>query len=598
MELSAIATLVLMAAYFLAVSWRKWPDPLIDGYQWYTAWQLSEGAVLYRDLSLAYGPLSSYFNAFLFKCFGPGMMVMVTANLVIYGFILGLIYFTFRTAWGWLAAFAASAVFISVFSFSQLLRCGNFNFAAPYSHEIIHGTLVILIAVVVAARWCREPSGKLAFLLGLCGGLASVLKPEFMLAGGLLGIAALSLRRWRRQPIHFNEIIFIIAGLAVPTLAFAAWFARTEPWPTAFMNASHAWWLVFAEKAHRAGFQQHAIGMNHPLKNILFQLGATASAVVMVGSVWAVGRAFNHPWSIGKRLATICLAVALSYAARLTGGWLEVGLCLPGLIGILFIIRIRHLRREHCDSGQFSFGTVMGFMLIVLAGAMLARMSLRARIYDFGFYQAAFAGMVVSAAMVSDLPRWTGFNSLGRRIVLSGSVALLACACISIAIVSHRIHSTQTQPVGSGADRFYAFNPMVDTTGELVKWTINQLATIPPHATLLVMPEGPLINYISRHKYPLKYWISISGGATEEESREIIEQLNESPPDYIVLISRPMSEHGVHKFGADGTPAATTLKWIHDNYRIVASKGGDPLRSYPKKGAMILQRNIVENSLQ
>ena len=48
--------------------------------------------------------------------------------------------------------------------------------------------LLLLVTVFVTVWWCHGPSRWLAFFLGLCGGLAAVLKPEFMLAGGLLGI--------------------------------------------------------------------------------------------------------------------------------------------------------------------------------------------------------------------------------------------------------------------------------------------------------------------------------------------------------------------------------------------------------------------------
>jgi hypothetical protein len=67
------------------------------------------------------------------------MMVLVAANLTVYGAIVLLAYLAFRAAWGRLAAFAALAVFISVFSFSILNSVGNYNFATPYTHEATHG---------------------------------------------------------------------------------------------------------------------------------------------------------------------------------------------------------------------------------------------------------------------------------------------------------------------------------------------------------------------------------------------------------------------------------------------------------------------------
>ena len=47
------------AAWMLALSWRKWPDLLIDfGQQLYLAWQMSEGRTLYTELVCNYGPLA------------------------------------------------------------------------------------------------------------------------------------------------------------------------------------------------------------------------------------------------------------------------------------------------------------------------------------------------------------------------------------------------------------------------------------------------------------------------------------------------------------------------------------------------------------
>ena len=100
-ETLAILALAAMAAWCLATSWRKWPDPVADtGTQWFDFWRLSHGALLYHDIMWNYGPLSAWFDAELFKRFGPGMMVLVTANLACYGVIVALAYFAFRKAWG------------------------------------------------------------------------------------------------------------------------------------------------------------------------------------------------------------------------------------------------------------------------------------------------------------------------------------------------------------------------------------------------------------------------------------------------------------------------------------------------------------------
>src|SRR6266581_1557395 len=136
LEIAGAAALAGAGAFFIATSWRKWSDPLIDfGQQLYNAWQLSAGAVLYRDVSCLYGPLSQYFNAGIFRIFGPGLIVLAIANLAIFAAISSSIYMLFRRSWGVLAAWLSTLIFISVFGFSQFVDAGNYNYVAPYAHE-------------------------------------------------------------------------------------------------------------------------------------------------------------------------------------------------------------------------------------------------------------------------------------------------------------------------------------------------------------------------------------------------------------------------------------------------------------------------------
>jgi hypothetical protein len=567
-EFLGLLLLALLVAYFLRVSWRKWPDPIVDnGAQWYAIWRVSLGAVPYHDFVWNYGPLSLLFNGLLFKCFGPGMMVLVTSNLLVYGAILSLAYVAFRIAWGRLAAFAASAVFISVFSFSILNGVGNYNFATPYSHEATHGLLLMLVTAFIAVRWCAKPSPALAFLLGLCGGLSALLKPEFMLAGGVLGIAALFLRHRQRQPPRLVEYALLLAGVALPTLGFTAWFARGESWKTAFIDSCQAWWLVLVNQRNPdLVYQPVFLGFDHPWRNASMVLQASLGAVLVIGAIWAAGWLANRPWRGPLPLLTAFAAIAVACCLPTDKSWFEVGRCLPGLIVITFAIVAAGLRRELRQNGHADRRQLMALGLVLLAGAMLARMPLRPRVYHFGFFQAAFAGMVSAAVIVSEVPRWTGPGALGRRIAVVTGMAVLAIGSVSLAAQSARIRSDQTQPVASGRDRFYAFDPEVDETGLLVDWSVERLRSIPPAATLLVLPEGVMINYLSRHVRPMPEFF--------HDEDLYVKQLSRSPPDYVILITRDLREFGIKQFGAPGNPGQKIVRWLGENYLLEASHPG------------------------
>src|ERR1700719_2830974 len=104
-----LLVLACVASYYVAVSWRRWSDPLIDfGRELYLPWRIAGGAVLFRDVDDIYGPLSQYVNAGLFALFGPGLMHLVVANLLVFAAIVTTLYLLLRRAWGAGAALVAS----------------------------------------------------------------------------------------------------------------------------------------------------------------------------------------------------------------------------------------------------------------------------------------------------------------------------------------------------------------------------------------------------------------------------------------------------------------------------------------------------------
>lgn len=583
-EAAAIFVLGLLALYFLKVSWRKWPDPIVDsGTQWYAFWRLSQGAVLYHDLIWNYGPLSAYFDAALFRVFGPGMMVLVAANLVIYAFIVALAYAAFRRAWGWLAAFAATAVFICVFSFSHLSAVGNYNYALPYAQESTHGMLLILATVFVAARWRRGVSPATAFALGMCGGLAAVLKPEFMLAGGVVGTAAFALRLAERKRVTGAEMASLAAGLALPTIMFAAWFARLESWGNAFVDASRAWWMVLIDHSQLSSQQGKFAGLSDARQNILFELKSAGKTLVSLALIWAAGWSMNRPWKPVVRAAVVLAAVTALWFLTPVGGWYSIGRGFVLLIAAAAVLIAVRVLRQFKAAGKLDDRSAMALLLVLVAGTMLARMPLFPRIYHLGFFQGALAGMVIAAFIVAELPRWTGAGNRGRCAATAGALTAVAFGCVAIAMRSGEISRDETQPVGSGRDRFYAFAPDIDGTGAVVNWTVEQLRDIPPQATVLALPEGLMVNYLSRHISPLPTW---NGTVTEET---YVKQLQATPPDYVVLISRDLREFSDKRFGGEGNPGHEILKWVVANYWLEKKTGGDPFVPEGQKGAMILR---------
>ena len=220
------------------------------------------------------------------------------------------------------------------------------------------------------------------------------------------------------------------------------------------------------------------------------------------------------------------------------------------------------LWRERRQTGQWQERSLFSLLLVLLAGAMLARMFLRSRVDHFGFFQSSLAAMVVAAVVVSKIPPWTGAGAWGRRVALLSIMAMLGLGCASIAAQSAAHRADQTQPVASGVDRFYADAPDIDETGLLADWSVRRLRSIPPGANLLVLPEGLMINYLSRRPSPHLPELQ----ADPDAEARYVRLLARSPPDYVLWLTRDMRESGVTQYGAPGNPGAQISEWLRDNY--------------------------------
>ncbi|MGD0868531.1 MAG: hypothetical protein ABSB88_03185 [Bryobacteraceae bacterium] len=580
-----------LALFFLATSWRKWPDPLIDfGGQLYLPWRLAHGAVLYRDVEHAYGPLSPYLNAGLFKVFGPGIMVLVAANLVVFAGIAISIYAPIRRAWGAGAALVSSSIFVSVFGFAQYVGIGNYNYATPYSHEATHGFLVCLLLVAVLFRWVEHPTLLRSSLAGGLFGLTAVLKPEMMLAAGLVTFAAWAMRWYFRKSIPLAAVAAWAGCAVLPTLAFTAYFSAYLPWRDALPLACRAWLSVASSTRYTdAAIQRAFTGLGQARRNLAVHATATLGAILTVAGIAIVARMADRVTGLWRRVLLAGLLVGgVAGLGRFEIPWLQAGRCFLGLNMIYVLVcAISMARRSR--PGALDQTLALRLLIALLAAALMARMFLNGRIYQYGFYQAALAGVLIPAIIVSELPARLALGRFGKTLMVAGSLILVESGVVTLSAGSQEILNLKTYPVGEAMDRFYCFPPDLDPRGKIMGTLVDRLAKGSPGQTLLVLPEGEMINYLARMPSPVApfffYSFALSGG----REAALVNQLSEHPPDWVVIISRDLREYGIGRYGEAPGEGQSILGWVSENYQREMAVGGDPL-DVGQAGGVLLKR--------
>jgi hypothetical protein len=586
-----------LTVFFLATSWRRWPDVLVDfGVQLYTPWRLAQGAVLYRDVNYVadfYGPLSQYVNAGIFALFGPGLMILVTVNLVVFATIIAVIYILCRRAWGPGAAVAATANFVAVFGFSQFIGVGNYNFATPYSHEATHGFLVCLLLVLVLISWVKEATPLHSFLAGFLLGLSALLKLEMLMAAGVVTFAAFVIRCRNSKRPNCGAVAAWSAGALLPTLAFIIYFSVFFPLAEAVMLTCRGWLNIFAATNFVTNnmLQLNFIGLDEPWKNLIKHLYATLTACALIAMIAGFAWLADKCPRKGLRYFFIGLVVVcLIWLSWFEIPWTQMGRCLLGLMLIYTSVCVTGFLRSN-NQVKNSNIQVTRLLLALLATAMIGRMLLQGRIFQYGFYQAALAGLLIPAVLIGEFPERIGAGKWGRIVVIMCSLALLVPGVFKLVTYSqHNLHS-KTYSVGEGVDMFYSFPPQIDPTGNIVSEIIRWLKRFPPGQTLVVLPQGEMINYLTRQQNPLSFYCFFPYCLKNKENEENIVknlELHSAPPDRVVIVSMGLSDFGIRCYGEKPGSGQLILQWVAENYEIEACIGGDPRDN--KLGGVILKR--------
>jgi hypothetical protein len=439
-------------------------------------------------------------------------------------------------------------------------------------------------------RWIEHGTWAGSFLVGLLFGVTWVLKPESMLAGGLLVATAIALKfraGARPGPRHW---VAMAAGTFLPSLIFLGYFAVFMPFTEAISAAGRAWWnATTTTRFSGYDLQLNFLGLDQPWQHFREQAFATLWACLLFGVIAGTGRFADSFQPRGLRfLAVGGLTVILFWLALHRIHWIYTGRCLPGLM--LLYLGVCLARSWNADTvPQISRARLTRWLLAVLATAFLARMFFHARIFQYGYYQAAFAAILVPAILLGECPDWLRVGRKGASVIAVGTLALILPGVIILAAASAQVLAKKTFAIGAGADRFYAFPPTIDVTGEYVETVSDVLRTDDPHETLLVLPEGVMINYLARLPSPIApycYFAMATAGGREDE---IVRALQRHPPDVVVIVSRPLLEYGMTRYGAQRDEGKQILAWVRKNYQVEVSKGGSPL-DYNQRGVMVLVR--------
>jgi hypothetical protein len=594
---------LVVAAVFAALtilSWRKWPDPLIDfGRELYTPWQLANGKLLHRDVATLFGPFSQYFNALWFALVGPSLTTLIVVNLTILALLACGIRHFVLTCCDRYTATAATLVTLLLFGFSQYVEDGNYNFIAPYSHEATHsvalavGVLILLLRGIQSGR--RLPFGTAGVLLGF----VFLTRAETSIAIACAVGVAFAGWRWierENERLVMTRALLTVGAALLPAIAFFAYFCRHMTAPEALRAVAGSWATLLTTTAADNRFYLASAGLDNPGANAVAMLTHFGGFLVFVAvacgvdRVWPVLGVWRVTW---RQLSWRTARAVLLVASFVWAPWGAFPRALPLIVAAAgAVLLLLFTQRRNDRSASLSLLALLAWAAFALV--LLGKILLNARIHHYGFYLSLPAVVLLVIVVLWLVPsRLVGRGGAEGRIFRSLAALMLASAVGSYVAISQAIYMQKDQVVGSGPDRFYALDTPHRGDGRTISAALSRIRErIPPDATVAVLPEGVMINYLARRANPTPYITFMLPELSAFGDERMLAALATERPDYIVLISRDTSEYGVLQFGLHPTYGKAIMDWITRHYRTIELIGDRPVGE-GGRGAEILVSNLL-----
>ena len=602
-NISSLCILLAIGLFMLFVSWRRWSLIILDfGRELYIPWKLSMGGVLYRDVYVDhYGPFSPYLNAFLFKMFGVNVMTLAFFNMGAAVIITYCIYRSFRHTTNSITAMMAAATFLSVFAF----KFPNYNYITPYACALTHGIALSLFSILAFYRYIKKQTTFWVVLIGLLIGIIFQTKLEVFFAS-MAAIGTGFIVLWYVEQFPLRKIIKVCAillfSLLVPMVVFTVYFSFFMSFQDAVLSILTQYRELFETGVTSNTFYLVGTGRAAPLIHLERISLVTGWYALLLFLLWSVARLVERISSTYYRMIIMIVAAAsvlflLYFMNQVLWNWLDIRIpsafqVVVAVMGVFYGITIWKSRK---DKGKALRALPM-LVFILFAFVMVLKAILRVNIVAYGFALAVPSTLVVVAGLVYHVPRLVAKNSQSTMFIRALGIILVAMLLVmEIGVVSDT-YLMRNYPIATGKERIITFDPVMNIEGPVFDATLKKInETIKPDENFLVIPEGILLNYLTRRESPSPHTSFLLGDLVMHSEEKIVQRLTRKLPDYVILVDRGVGEWGFKKFGVD--TGAKISAWVIKNYVPIYFIGIIPFQGpHSCNGVIIAKRGTPDSN--
>jgi hypothetical protein len=490
---------------------------------------------------------------------------LFVANAVIAGLILLLVHRLLSIISTPLVAFVGTMTVVLVFAFGHYGDNGTYNFLFPYSHEMTHGIVLSFAAMLCFWKFLTTERLRFVAATGLLVGMVFLTKPEIFAAIAAAIVVGLVAVSWLRPRVPYLAVAWATClGCAalVPLAAFGL-FSLAMPPRDALVTVLGGFNYVTNDALRALPYYRGVMGIDDvpaSLRRIGIWLGVYALALA---PIWFDAR--RRPPHERTMLAPLgaFLIVALLcwwWFIEVWSQWLSP---LPLVLAAAALWRAYTLFRAP-DAATRPVA-ILQLVTLVFSLALLPKVVLEVQVMHYGFVLALPGTLVVLVIVLDWIPADLNRRGGTGRIFQAAWFGFLVVFVGTSFWINDAFLSRKTYQLGSGGDAFWTYPEI----GREVDATLKQLANeAKPGETLVVMPEGAMVNYLARIENPTQHLYFMPGEIAMFGEDAMLASLEAHPPDWICMVPKDLTTWGApHGFGVD--TGVRLWAWVRDNYQPI-----------------------------
>ncbi|MBF0323094.1 MAG: hypothetical protein HQL62_09190, partial [Magnetococcales bacterium] len=218
----------------------------------------------------------------------------------------------------------------------------------------------------------------------------------------------------------------------------------------------------------------------------------------------------------------------------------------------------------------------------------------------YGFVLVTPGFLLLVGMLTGAIPRWLAarHQPSAIRFVQGLYVVFVLFVILGVWKNSSWMYWQMHFSIGKGSDRFLTFSPSISPNAlvhaRFDMWAMEKLR---PNDTLLVLPEGLMINFLYRVVNSTQVHSFLPPDIATFGEDYFIEKIQQGRPRFILFWYRPTPEYGYPQMGGHDGFGQKITAWLRQAYRpVYYQENRFSLDDPGKKGLIVLQiRDDIQN---